>query len=732
MKPELLMSIRRMVLRSFATACLLLGSSRGLVLAQSATNYCEPSSEIKEELRKVSKVSDEDLPYKLRRERQSAMLRDLLRKYPDDFHVQRRYLNDRRYDLFTDKEALLAEYRTLMGKNPNDAAAVYLYARLLVGRKTKDAIEQLEKLVQRAPDFPWSYLELAEIYNYPNFRDAAKSKENLRQWLAKCPLATEGFRLVSGSGDKELMTQTAQRLRARLQASTANDDLGHWDDLWTLAFKLKPVPEHPRVRQQIAEDLKRIRAKNLNSKEWFLALQSGYKMVDDKEGRRWAEDEFLRLFPKSDAARFMVQSRWLDEHPYPKPEDRTEKKQAYHQAVVEVTSEWIKRWPDDETSWQMRFHSLSDLEGTSGNEIEAAADAFLKAHEKNEGYSYSIPPNAISIARVYLKRSLRVERVPDLIQKGSEEIQRIDKSNRFSDLYPREEGTEEGNLRYARWQGWPVLAEAYAKLKQPGRAREVLAQMAEALKKEKPGEKAKERTKASYGNNQVMFWQTTAKVAEVDQRKLDALMAYQTALAFRPKSATPKPGEKDELSESAQRLWKELGGTDQGWQAYLARNETSRRISEIAEAATWDAKNTLLPDFDLTDLQGRKWKLADLKGKAAFINLWATWCGPCRMELPYVQKLSEQMKESKDALILTLNIDEELGLVEPFMKENKYTFTVIPAQSYAEGLGVYSIPRNWVVSADGKLTFEGIGFGGDGEEWTRKGKDMIQKVKGGN
>lgn len=60
---------------------------------------------------------------------------------------------------------------------------------------------------------------------------------------------------------------------------------------------------------------------------------------------------------------------------------------------------------------------------------------------------------------------------------------------------------------------------------------------------------------------------------------------------------------------------------------------------------------------------------------------------PCRMELPYVQKLSEQMKESKDALILTLNIDEELGLVEPFMKENKYTFTVIPRAVLRRRLG---------------------------------------------
>ena len=215
----------------------------------------------------------------------------------------------------------------------------------------------------------------------------------------------------------------------------------------------------------------------------------------------------------------------------------------------------------------MRFHSLSDLEGTSDNEIEAAADAFLKAREKNEGYSYAIPPNEISITRVYLKRGLRLERVPALIQKGFQETERIDKNHRPSDLYPHEEGAEDGNLRYVRWQGWPLIAEAYARLQQPDKAGEVLAQMAEALKKGKPGEKAKERTKARYGNNQVMFWQTTAKVAEVDQRKLDALMAYQTALAFLPKSATPKPDEKDELSESAQRLWKELGGTGQGWQA---------------------------------------------------------------------------------------------------------------------------------------------------------------------
>src|SRR5262249_14972838 len=149
-------------------------------------------------------------------------------------------------------------------------------------------------------------------------------------------------------------------------------------------------------------------------------------------------------------------------------------------------------------------------------------------------------------------------------------------------------------------------------------------------------------------------------------------------------------------------------------------NEASKGALETAEASAWDAKNQALPEFALADLQGKKWQLADLKGKVAFINFWATWCGPCKQELPYVQKLHEQMKENRDVVILTFNIDDQIELVEPFMKENKYNFVVVPAQGFAEGQNIYSIPRNWVVSGDGVLQFEGKGFGGEGDEWMKK------------
>jgi hypothetical protein len=80
-------------------------------------------------------------------------------------------------------------------------------------------------------------------------------------------------------------------------------------------------------------------------------------------------------------------------------------------------------------------------------------------------------------------------------------------------------------------------------------------------------------------------------------------------------------------------------------------------------------------------------------------------------------------------VVITLNTDEEVGRVEPFMKENKYTFPVLLGQAYAESQGINSIPRNWVVSFNGKVMFEGIGFGDEGEEWIKKAMQVIDKVK---
>jgi thiol-disulfide isomerase/thioredoxin len=117
-----------------------------------------------------------------------------------------------------------------------------------------------------------------------------------------------------------------------------------------------------------------------------------------------------------------------------------------------------------------------------------------------------------------------------------------------------------------------------------------------------------------------------------------------------------------------------------------------------------------------------------------FVNLWATWCGPCREELPHLEKLYQRIKDRQDVVLLTLNLDDNIGAVEPFLKENKYSFPVLLAKDMVESfLGALSIPRNWVVDRTGVLRYEMLGFDmTGGEEWIKAMTDQVELVRGGS
>src|SRR5688500_12843112 len=99
MRPELPLS-HCFAFRVFPILCLLLLPNP--VAAQSAANYCEASAAVKEEIKKVNNLVYEKVPFKIWRERQMTMLQELLKKYPGDFHVQRRYQDARRSGLMVD------------------------------------------------------------------------------------------------------------------------------------------------------------------------------------------------------------------------------------------------------------------------------------------------------------------------------------------------------------------------------------------------------------------------------------------------------------------------------------------------------------------------------------------------------------------------------------------------------------------------------------------------------
>lgn len=94
-----------------------------------------------------------------------------------------------------------------------------------------------------------------------------------------------------------------------------------------------------------------------------------------------------------------------------------------------------------------------------------------------------------------------------------------------------------------------------------------------------------------------------------------------------------------------------------------------------------------------------------------------------------MQKLMEQYKNRPDVQFITLNMDENPGMIEPFLKERQLSFTVLPAYSYVtETLKVQGIPQNWIVDANGVVRLKGIGYDAT-EKWETGMRDAIEKVK---
>ncbi len=116
-------------------------------------------------------------------------------------------------------------------------------------------------------------------------------------------------------------------------------------------------------------------------------------------------------------------------------------------------------------------------------------------------------------------------------------------------------------------------------------------------------------------------------------------------------------------------------------------------------------------DFMMKDLQGNKIKFDQYKGKVVFINLWATWCGPCRAEMADIQKLYDQVDKQKIAFVmLSIDQDKNKGKVESYIHDRSFTFPVFMPSGYlTEQLNVPSIPTTFVVSKEGKIIMKEVG-----------------------
>jgi peroxiredoxin len=121
--------------------------------------------------------------------------------------------------------------------------------------------------------------------------------------------------------------------------------------------------------------------------------------------------------------------------------------------------------------------------------------------------------------------------------------------------------------------------------------------------------------------------------------------------------------------------------------------------------------NAKVPSLNLPDLKGKKWDLKDLKGKVIFLNFWATWCGPCKEEMPSMEELYQQFK-SKDFIFLTISVDyEKKEIVKEFIRKHRYTFPVLldPECATLDLFQVKGIPTTFVIDKKGIMIGKATG-----------------------
>ncbi len=129
--------------------------------------------------------------------------------------------------------------------------------------------------------------------------------------------------------------------------------------------------------------------------------------------------------------------------------------------------------------------------------------------------------------------------------------------------------------------------------------------------------------------------------------------------------------------------------------------------SSVQAAAKPHTDRKPAPGFKLTDASGSKVSLADYRGKVVLLNFWATWCGPCKIEIPWFQQFEQQYK-SKGFEVVGVSMDEDgWTSVKPYLAEHKINYRVLLGDDSVSQLygGLDALPTTFIIDREGKLAF---------------------------
>ncbi len=240
-------------------------------------------------------------------------------------------------------------------------------------------------------------------------------------------------------------------------------------------------------------------------------------------------------------------------------------------------------------------------------------------------------------------------------------------------------------------------------------------------------------TRSNFVESAATFLDTRGLVYELTGDIDRALEDYRKAISYMPFSATLK--RRGQIYLKRGQAEKALADFVQAWglapqQADLAHltAATYTKLHPEADAVTYlrqlrdsfrekrreellgELINEPAPDFSMTTFAGQEISPAKLKGKILILDFWATWCGPCKRELPEFQKFYQTHAQDADLVFVAASVDRDTAKVRPFIKENGYTFPVAFHNGAAMVFGVQGIPTTLIIDGQGRIRYRIVGF----------------------
>ena len=501
-----------------------------------------------------------------------------------------------------------------------------------------------------------------------------------------------------------------------IRLSPGSAEVRYWH--WNILNETDQLPAEER-RTAIEASIAEYRKAAPETVRGLALLTTTYRSVlEDEEKAAEFEAKLMALAPESRHASWIHQEKFQREYQRLQPElDRIEREHGEdsqeYQDQLRLVRDAVYRLLekplyDDSLRGQAYldlFYTLSAMNPIPAEELAEAVRGLAQYERLNPHLTYSIAPISMADHTPY------AEEAAELARSGIQAI--IDRAE--------EEEWEESRLNH--YLGLVHDAIGWASYK-AGRIEEGRKELEQAL------ELSESNPSAHYHLGQVFEHMATEAEAALQGRdsktivlrtETEAQDAAEAARNWLDKAEESyiacleaRRGGQNPCQAALEALYERRHGSREGLDEYLAvfsERDRLQRHQRILESRL-DTARTYEP-FALPKLDGELVNFADLDGKIAVIHFWGTWCGPCVAELPEYQKFHARYLDDPEVEVISISNDKSRDVLDRFMAENEYDFTVLTDDGYVQTTNVNGWPTTWFVDGDGYIQFVQIGGGSD-------------------